>query len=54
MVLYQISTLKMRVRFPPGTFLLHIKLKNNREEAARILGIGERTLYRKMKEYELR
>ena len=27
--------------------------KGNREEAARILGIGERTLYRKLKEYEL-
>ena len=29
-----------------------LKLTNgNREEAARILGIGERTLYRKLKEY---
>ena len=26
----------------------------NREEAAKLLGIGERTLYRKIKEYELR
>ena len=25
----------------------------NREEAARLLGIGERTLYRKLKEYNL-
>jgi two-component system response regulator HydG len=25
----------------------------NREEAARMLGIGERTLYRKLKEYQL-
>jgi len=25
----------------------------NREEAAKMLGIGERTLYRKIKEYEL-
>jgi two-component system response regulator HydG len=25
----------------------------NREEAAQMLGIGERTLYRKIKEYEL-
>jgi two-component system response regulator HydG len=24
---------------------------HNREEAARLLGIGERTLYRKLKEY---
>ena len=27
--------------------------KGNREEAARLLGIGERTLYRKLKEYEI-
>ena len=26
----------------------------NREQAAKILGIGERTLYRKIKEYDLR
>ena len=25
----------------------------NREEAAKLLGIGERTLYRKLKEYRL-
>ncbi len=31
-----------------------LKLTNgNREEAARILGIGERTVYRKLKEYDL-
>ena len=29
------------------------KTKNNREKAAKILGIGERTLYRKIKEYSL-
>jgi two-component system response regulator HydG len=29
------------------------KTKNNREKAAKILGIGERTLYRKIKEYDL-
>ena len=28
--------------------------QGNREEAARLLGIGERTLYRKIKEYDLR
>jgi two-component system, NtrC family, response regulator HydG len=26
----------------------------NREKAAKVLGIGERTLYRKLKEYGLR
>jgi transcriptional regulator of acetoin/glycerol metabolism len=31
---------------------LHVT-KGNREEAARLLGIGERTLYRKMKEHGL-
>ena len=30
-----------------------IKTKGNREQAAKILGIGERTLYRKIKEYNL-
>jgi DNA-binding NtrC family response regulator len=30
-----------------------IKTKGNREQAAKILGIGERTLYRKIKEYDL-
>ena len=31
-----------------------LKMVNgNREQAAKILGIGERTLYRKIKEYEL-
>jgi two-component system response regulator HydG len=29
------------------------KTKNNREKAAKILGIGERTLYRKIREYNL-
>lgn len=29
------------------------RTKNNREKAAKILGIGERTLYRKIKEYNL-
>ncbi|MHC4572801.1 MAG: helix-turn-helix domain-containing protein [Planctomycetota bacterium] len=29
------------------------KTKGNREQAAKILGIGERTLYRKIKEYNL-
>jgi len=29
------------------------KTKGNREKAAKILGIGERTLYRKIREYNL-
>jgi two-component system response regulator HydG len=29
------------------------KTQGNREKAAKILGIGERTLYRKIKEYNL-
>jgi transcriptional regulator of acetoin/glycerol metabolism len=32
--------------------LIHTKW--NRKEAARLLGIGERTLYRKLKEYDIR
>ena len=29
------------------------KVSNNREKAAKLLGIGERTLYRKIKEYNI-
>jgi len=29
------------------------RTQGNREKAAKILGIGERTLYRKIKEYNL-
>jgi two-component system response regulator HydG len=29
------------------------RVQGNREQAAKILGIGERTLYRKIKEYDL-
>ena len=29
------------------------KVRNNREQAAKLLGIGERTLYRKIKEYNI-
>jgi DNA-binding NtrC family response regulator len=37
------------------TFTAALELTNgNREEAATMLGIGERTLYRKIKEYESR
>lgn len=30
-----------------------LEMTKNREEAAKMLGIGERTLYRKIKEYEI-
>jgi len=31
-----------------------VMVSGNREQAAKILGIGERTLYRKIKEYDLK
>jgi DNA-binding NtrC family response regulator len=39
------------IYYPEGYTLA--KTKGNREKSAKILGIGERTLYRKIKEYNL-
>ncbi len=62
--IYQVRQLSGQVAAPLGGVSLNeierkaiidtlIKVNNNREKAAKLLGIGERTLYRKLKEYNI-
>lgn len=62
--IYQVRQLSGQVAAPLGGVSLNdierkaivdtlAKVGNNREKAAKLLGIGERTLYRKLKEYDI-
>ncbi|MEN6383953.1 MAG: sigma-54 dependent transcriptional regulator [Phycisphaerales bacterium] len=62
--IYQVRQLSGQVGVPLGGVSLNdierkaiidtlAKVNNNREKAAKMLGIGERTLYRKLKEYNI-